>query len=610
MLSDITSPKDIKTLSPEQLKEVAEEVRSRIIQVLSVNGGHLASNLGAVELTLALHYVFNAPSDKFLFDVSHQTYTHKLITGRNSRFEGIRKYQGLCGFSHPKESKYDHFFAGHAGTALSLALGMAKNRDLFNRQEYIVPIIGDATLTCGMVLEALNNIPEDLKRFIVVLNDNAMSISSNVGAISNILGRIIPNPLLEKFYSDHEKADPQNKMRSPASFFEQYGLHYVGPIDGHDIKKLITELNALKKLDGPCIIHVLTKKGKGMPEAMRSPVTHHGAKPFNPDSGKFLPNPSSKPTFPKIFGKHIAQMAQTNDSLVAVTPAMSYGSCLEDFKKIYPERCIDVGIAEAHSVTYCGGMAYGQNLNVVSSIYATFLQRAMDNVFHDVCLQELPIVFAVDRAGISGADGPTHHGIYDIGFLKSMPNMVIAQPRNGRVLKELLEVAFSWKVPVAIRYPNKVTDEELEVPFKKRLLGKGEVLKEGRGLLIIALGHMNEEALRIHEILLKQGISSTVFDPVFVKPLDRDALDKLLKTHEYVLTLEEHSLEGGLGTSINQYLIQTNKQLKGVFNKGIPDCYLQQGSRDELLKEIGLLPEQIVEDLLPHLASLKSKATV
>lgn len=614
MLSNILGPGDIKSLSFQELEDLAAEIRQRIISVLSVNGGHLASNLGMVELTLALHYVFNTPNDKLIYDVSHQTYTHKLLTGRNSHFEGIRKYKGLCGFSHPEESQYDHFYAGHAGTALSLALGVAKNRALHKRDEYIIPVIGDATLTCGMVLEALNNLPHDIKRFIVVLNDNAMSISNNVGAITNILGRILGVPMMNKFRSEKSSKEHleahierwaraksmlkiESGMTSPPAFFEQYGLSYTGPIDGHDIKKLIQQLNVLKKAEGPCLLHVVTTKGKGMPEAMQNPITHHGAKPFNPDSGKFLPNPSSKPTFPKVFGKHILEMAKKDPQILAVTPAMSFGSCLDSFKKEFPDRCIDVGIAEAHSVTYCAGIAYGQEMKVFSSIYATFLQRALDNVFHDVCLQKIPVVFAIDRAGISGADGPTHHGIYDIGFLKVMPNIVICQPRDGKVLKELMNEAFNWKLPTAIRYPNKITEEDDGV-LQKRAFGKGEVLIQGKDILIIALGHMNTEALQVHNKLKERGIESTVFDPIFIKPLDEEKLEELLQTHSMVVTIEEHSVHGGLGNTINQYLVQNQKLHIQVLNKGIPDLYLQQGSRDELLSEIGLLPDQITEDII------------
>lgn len=606
MLAEIQTPRDIQNFSIAELEKLSQEIRQRIISVLSKNGGHLASNLGVVELTIALHYVFNAPIDKFLFDVSHQTYTHKLLTGRNPQFDKIRQYQGLCGFSHPKESLYDHFYAGHAGTALSLALGMAKDRDLFKREEYVIPVIGDATLTCGMVLEALNNLPKDLKRFIVVLNDNAMSISQNVGAISMILGRIMSNPFIHKFYPDQE--EKQKSFSCPSSFFEQYGLTYVGPIEGHDIKKLVAKLSSLKKMHGPFLLHVLTTKGKGMPEAMKNPISHHGARPFNMDSGKFLPNPSVKPTFPKVFGKHLLEMAQCDPHLIAVTPAMSYGSCLDGFKEAYPDRCIDVGIAEAHSVTYCAGIAKAGQLKVVSSIYATFLQRALDNLFHDVCLQEIPIVFAIDRAGLSGADGPTHHGIYDISFLRSMPNMVICQPRNGRILKELMLEAFDWKKPTAIRYPNMITEED-GPPQIKRLLGQGEILALGEGLLIIALGHMNEEALQIHETLKKRGISSTVFDPIFVKPLDEVQLEALFQTHRYVLTLEEHSLQGGLGAAINQFIMKKKIVVDGVLNKGIPDQYMQQGSRRELLLEVGLTPMQLVEEI-EHSFALKAQEIV
>ena len=611
MLEKINSPEDIKKLSVDELGDLASEIRQRIINVLSVNGGHLASNLGVVELSLALHYVFNSPLDKLIFDVSHQTYTHKLLTGRNSQFEKIRKYKGLCGFSDPNESTYDHFYAGHAGTALSLALGAAKNRDMFNRDEYVVPVIGDATLTCGMVLEALNNLPHDLKRFIVVLNDNAMSISNNVGAITHILGKIIGSPLInklraengEKSYLPHMNRGRQvnetqtGPVDSPAAFFEQYGLHYVGPIDGHDIKKLVQKLSSLKKEPKPCLIHVVTSKGKGMPAALSNPITHHGAKPFNPDSGKFLPNPTAKPTFPKVFGHHILKMATEDPQVMAVTPAMSHGSCLDSFKEAFPDRCIDVGIAESHSVTYCGGIAKEGGLKVVASIYATFLQRAFDNLFHDVCLQSSPVVFAIDRAGLSPADGSTHHGIYDISFLKSMPNMVVCQPRNGRVLKELMNSAFSWNLPTAIRYPNMITEEE-DALLEERELGKGDVLIEGQGLLILGLGHMNSEALKVHQMLQEKGIESTVFDPVFVKPLDEKKLHELLKTHSMVLTLEEHSLQGGLGNSVNQFLMQNNLGNIQVLNKGIPDLYLQQGSRSDLLKEVRLQPLQIVEDVI------------
>jgi 1-deoxy-D-xylulose-5-phosphate synthase len=488
-LQQIRSPKDLQSLTLPELKIVAEEIRQTIIDVLSVNGGHLGSNLGIVELSIALHYVFHSPEDIFLFDVSHQTYPHKLLTGRGDKFHRIRQFKGLCGFSHPKESAHDHFFAGHAGTALSLALGTAKTRDLSGGSEHVIPILGDASLTCGLTLEALNNIPKDLKNMIVVLNDNNMSISRNVGAISHILSRFLSNPTsnkilyeVESFLSKipnlggflakkgHKIAESLKNLVSTAPFFEQFGLSYVGPIDGHDIGKLIDVLTALKNSPHPILLHVLTTKGKGLATAIDNPTPFHGCKPFDKTTGLFHIS-SQKQTFPQIFGKHLSKMADEDPSLIAVTPAMPAGSCLEELMQNHPDRCLDVGIAEGHAVTFCGGMALSKKYKVLCSIYSTFLQRALDNLFHDVCLQELPVVFAIDRAGISGPDGSTHHGIYDMSFLQAMPNMVICQPRDGHVLKELLESAFSWNRPVAIRYPNMTTDVE-EKPLKERTLVK------------------------------------------------------------------------------------------------------------------------------------------
>lgn len=611
ILPSINSPMDIKNLSIQSLNQLANEIRQRIIEILSVNGGHLASNLGSVELTIALHKVFNSPVDKFIWDVSHQTYPHKLLTGRDDQFHTIRKHKGLCGFSHPKESPHDHFFAGHAGTALSLALGVAKNRDLTKRNEHVIPIIGDATLTCGMSLEALNNVSRDLKRFIVILNDNAMSISKNVGAITHILSRILSNPTTNKIYHEldtivskipsygamlakqgHKITESLKNLVSPAAFFEQYGLSYIGPVDGHDVKKLIDVFEALKDSDWPVVIHVLTNKGQGMEEAIKNPVSYHGAKPFDIGTGKFLPNPQTRPTFPKIFGTHLLKMAENDPSLVAVTPAMSAGSMLDDFMKKFPDRCLDVGIAEGHSVTFCGGLAYGRKMKIVASIYSTFLQRAFDNLFHDVCLQELPVVFAIDRAGLAGPDGSTHNGIYDISFLNAMPNMVISQPRNGQVLKELLESSFSWGRPAAIRYPN-IPTEESDLPLAYREMGKGEVIAEGEDILLIGLGHMVHTALQLKDILAKTGINATVLDPIFVKPLDTELLCRLLLTHQRIVTIEEHSVVAGMGSIINNFLMSHGYSNVQVINFGVPENFIEQGSHGELLDELGLTPQKI-----------------
>lgn len=574
LLSEIEQPSDLANLSLAELNTLATEVRQKIIDVLSINGGHLASNLGMVELSIALHYVFHSPEDKFIFDVSHQSYPHKILTGRREKFSRIRQFKGLSGFCSPKESPHDHFYAGHAGTALSLALGVAKNRDLTKRKEHILPILGDASLTCGLTLEALNNIPKDLGRFIAILNDNNMSISNNVGAITNILSS--------------PDAD---------SFFEQFGLSYVGPVDGHNIEELIETLKSLKERRNPILLHVLTVKGKGMDSALVNPITYHGCRPFDKATGKFHPSTSTKPTFPQIFGRQILKMAENDPSLVTITPAMPAGSCLEEFMLKFPDRCLDVGIAEGHAVTFCGGIAYGKKMKVVACVYATFIQRALDNLFQDVCLQELPVLFALDRGGISAADGTTHHGIYDISFLNAMPNMVICQPRTGQVMKELLESAFSWNRPTALRYPN-LSTEESDKPLQKRELGTAEILSRGSDILIVGLGHMCQVALQVKERLKSAGVDATVVDPVFVKPLDSDLFCSILLNHRFVVTIEEHALNGGLGMIFNSFLVRSGFTGHQVLNFGIPDTFLEQGTHAEILNEIGLSPEAITAKIL------------
>ncbi len=619
LLKGIHSPKDLKTCSLSELEQIAQEVRQRIIDVLSVTGGHLASNLGSVELSLALHHVFHSPHDRFIFDVSHQTYTHKLVTGRNnSHFDRIRCYKGLSGFAHPKESEHDLFFAGHAGTALSLGLGMARARDIEAGNEHVIPIIGDATLTCGLSLEALNNIPKDLSRFILILNDNEMSISHNVGSIKHILSRLLSNPTTSKLAHEmksfvsripvygsslvkqgHKIAESVKNLVSSAPFFEQFNLSYIGPIDGHDLRKMVEAFTAIKDLPMPVIVHLFTTKGQGLEKAERDPITYHGVKPFDPKTCEFLPSPSKKPTFPKLFGNYMVQLGQSNPKLCVITPAMSLGSCLDPFRERFPTRFFDVGIAEGHAVTFAGGMGKSGKLDVVCSIYSTFFQRALDNLFQDVCLQEIPIIFAVDRAGLATSDGATHHGIYEMSFLKAMPNMVICQPRNGQLLKELLFSSFEWKRPTAIRYPNITTDDSTE-PVQKRELGKGEILAEGSDLLIIALGHQYLDALKLRELLHEKGISAMVVDPIFVKPLDSDLLGKLLLTHTRIVTLEEHSLKGGLGSEINDFLLSHDFGHVQSLNFGIPEAFIEQGSYGELLNELGLTAEKMLLRILAH----------
>ncbi|NDD57930.1 MAG: 1-deoxy-D-xylulose-5-phosphate synthase [Chlamydiae bacterium] len=618
----------LEELSIEELKKLSSEIRQIIIDTVAATGGHLASNLGIVETTIALHKVFQSPRDKFIFDVSHQTYPHKLLTDRFDRFGTIRQYKGLCGFSHPKESVHDHFHAGHAGTALSLGLGVAKARDLCGNDAYVIPILGDASLTCGLTLEALNNIPKDLKKFIVILNDNNMSISKNVGAISNILSRFFNNPTSNKIYNEiehilakipnlgsflakqgHKITESLKNLVSTAPFFEQFGLSYVGPIDGHNLSELLTTLEALKESPKPVLLHVITTKGKGMETAINDPTCYHGCKPFDKITGKFhaLANPA--PTFPQLFGKKLLSMAEQDPSIVVITPAMTAGSCLDEMFKKFPHRCIDVGIAEGHSVTFGGGIASNRNLKVICSIYATFLQRAFDNLFHDVCLQELPVVFAIDRGGISGPDGSTHHGIYDISFLNAMPNIVICQPRNGQVLTEIMDTVFTWNRPVAIRYPNLPTTAT-STNTTQRTLGLAEVLKEGSKMVILCLGHMCATGMEVATLFKEYQIDATVIDPIFVKPLDSDLLYRIFSSHSHVITIEEHALSSGFASIINSFIVRNGFNHLCVANFGIPDVFLDHGSNKDLHKEVGLDPESIVKRAVDLFNLEKTKETV
>lgn len=616
LLEKINSPDDLKLLSIPELKTLAAEIRSFIIEVLSQNGGHLASNLGAIEFSIALHYVFSSPSDKLIFDTSHQSYTHKILTGRKSCFSTLRKFKGVCGFAHPKESRHDPFFMGHAGTALSLALGLAKTRDAAKEETHIIPILGDGTLTCGLTFEALNNLPLETKNFIVVLNDNKMAISQNVGHIKNILSRFLNNPISNKFFLEIEEllskvpacgeilarqgkklTQSLRNLVSPAVFFEHLGLNYIGPIDGHDIEKMVNTLKGLKNFKTPVLLHLLTQKGKGLSSAQDNPTSYHGAAPFDPASGLFLPLKERYPHFCKIFGKHLLEMAEKDPSITVISPAMLAGSGLIPMKEKFPDRCLDVGIAEGHAVTYAGSLAHNSNFKVITSIYSTFLQRAFDNLFHDVCLQESPVLFTIDRAGLASGDGCTHHGIYDIGFLNSMPNMIVAQPRNGTILKELLNSAFSWKRPAALRYPN-ISVEENQDPQRIRVPGKGEIISQGKDLLIIGLGHMCYTALRVKERLCAEGLSATVVDPIFIKPLDAELFFELLTTHKYIVTIEEHALNSGFGMIFNSFLISNNFSDVSVLNFGIPDTFVQHGSYQDLINTLQLDADAIASKIL------------
>jgi len=493
-------------------------------------------------------------------------------------------------------------------------LGMTKSRDLSNKDAHIIPIIGDASLTCGLTLEALNNIDENTKKLIVILNDNEMAISENVGNIKNILSRLLSNPVSNKLYLEIQTllskipnfgkllakqakkvTESLKNLVSPAPFFEQLNLSYIGPIDGHNIKKLTDIFEAIKNTPRPVIIHVMTTKGKGMKQARLNPISYHGVKPFDLLTGDFISK--TKLNFPKVFGGHVLEMAKKDPNIIVVNPAMIKGSGLTEFKQTFPERCFDVGIAEGHALTYAGGIAHNQNLKVIISIYSTFLQRSFDNLFHDICLQDLPVVFAIDRAGISGPDGVTHHGIYDISFLNAMPNMIIAQPRDANVLKELLNSVFEWKKPTAIRYPNLETKQR-DQPLQKRSIDSYDILNHGKKILIIAIGHMYKTALEVKEILELNDFNPTILDPIFIKPLNENLYKDLFNTHEYVATIEEHCITCGYGSILNNFIIQNNFKNLEVLNFGLPDKFIEQGKNQELLKEAELDAKSISKKLL------------
>lgn len=564
MLEAIKGPRDLDHLNLKELSALSDEIRTRVIQVLSSNpsGGHLSSNLGIVELTIALHRTFSSPYDRFIFDTSHQSYIHKILTGRNEQLPSIRQHGGLCGFCHPEESPHDHFFAGHAGTALSLAVGVAKSRDLSKENYRVIPILGDAAFSCGLTFEALNNLTKTLKNFIIILNDNDMSISESMGCMKEVL------------------------KNSPDSFFAHFGIHYIGPIDGHSLEELLPALEKAKSLSAPTLVHVKTIKGKGMEIAMKKPTPYHGVRPFHPETGEFLQILTSSFKFPQVFGKHLTELALNHPEIVVITPAMCAGSCLTDFAHKYPERFIDVGIAEGHCLTFAGGLARSKKQKVFASIYSTFLQRALDNLFQDICLQELPVVIALDRSGIAGPDGATHNGIYDLGFIRSMPNLIICQPRDGRVLKELMNGSLEWKNPSVIRYPNMNTTDAPPTQFRE--IGKGEVLQNGERVLIIPLGAKAEEALTASKLLNEVGITPTIFDPIFIKPFDEETFLELARTHKYIVTIEEHYIHTGLASCVNEVLAKHPEIDVVIENLGIKEQFIHHGSHSALAKELGL----------------------
>jgi 1-deoxy-D-xylulose-5-phosphate synthase len=619
-LDQINSPEDLKKIPIENLGELAEEIREKIITVVSKNGGHLAPNLGAVELTLALHYVFNSPKDKILWDVGHQCYTHKLLTGRRDRFESLRKHEGISGFPKKSESEHDVFNVGHASTSISAALGMACARDQKKEDFFVVVVVGDGALTGGLSFEGLNNSGALGKNLIVILNDNKMSISKNVGGMSKYLTDLLTdekyNKLKAEVWELVGRFKRRDKIRAavvkveesikgflvPGILFEKLGFRYFGPLDGHDIAGLIKTLEHLKTLNGSLLLHILTKKGKGYKFAEEDAPRFHGIGAFDKVTGNSN-GQAGKTTYTDIFGSTMVKLAQNDEKIVTITAAMTLGTGLVEFARLFPERFYDVGIAEQHGATFACGLA-SQGLKPIFAVYSTFLQRGFDQVIHDIALQNLPVILAIDRAGLVGEDGPTHHGTFDLSYLRQIPNCVVMAPKDGNELKNMLYTAVKWQNgPVAIRYPRgPIPDDptcgepvESKDDFTQIEMGSWERLKEGKDLAILAIGSMVNPTLEASEQLGKDGINVGVVNVRFVKPLDEGMLLSILKEFDKIITVEENALLGGFGSAILEFAEAHAINNVLIKRMGIPDKFIEHGLRKKLLSILGLDKDGITQ---------------
>jgi 1-deoxy-D-xylulose-5-phosphate synthase len=609
LLEHIGDPKDLKSLSQEQLIVLAEEVRQFILEHVASTGGHLASNLGVVELTLAIHYVYNSPVDKIIWDVGHQCYVHKILTSRRDQFDTLRQKDGLSGFPKRSESEHDVFETGHSSTSISAALGMARARDLKNENNHVLAVIGDGALTGGMAYEALNDAGRLNTNFTVILNDNEMSIAPNVGAMATYLSRMRSNPRYKKLkkiiehllrslpLGGHWIADKTEKLKNslkyllvPGVLFEELGFTYLGPVDGHDLPLLIGILNRAKEVQGPALVHVVTRKGKGYRFSESDPAQYHGVPPFDIDMGvagnnKYL-------SYSMTLGSHLTKLAATDLSIVAITAAMPDGTGLTEFQEHFPDRFFDVGIAEQHAVTFAAGMAIS-GMKPVVAIYSTFLQRAYDQILHDVCRQNLPVIFAIDRAGLVGEDGDTHQGVFDISFLRHIPNLTIMAPKNTSEMRYMLDYSLQMQAPVAIRYPKGYSQTMEQLPSYPLNDLKWEVLQEGKDVVLFAEGSMVDTALQISGILRGRGIEPLIVNARIIKPLDKELLDRVAKSHpDLWVTLEDNVIKGGFGSSINEYLMEIEEDIK-VLNIGMPDSFIEHGSVSELKQELNLDPISI-----------------
>lgn len=609
MLEKITKENDIKKIKKEDLPLLALEIRRFLLEKLSRTGGHLASNLGVVELTMAMHRTFSLPEDKIIWDVGHQSYTHKILTGRKDGFDKLRKYGGMSGFPKRKESDCDAFDTGHSSTSLSAGLGYVYARDIQKESYHVISVFGDGSLTGGMAYEALNNAASLKTNFIMVLNDNHMSISENVGGMSKYLAKLrtadiytglkkqvvrtlhrvpaVGKPIIENLRKTKSSI---KQLLVPGMFFEDMGVTYLGPVDGHDIAMLCQAFREASKVQGPVLLHVLTKKGKGYPPAEQRPDKFHGVGPFQVSTGAGQEK-KGKDTYTDVFGKTMLRLAKKDPKIVAITAAMLSGTGLEPFRKKFPDRCFDIGIAEEHGVTFAAGLAAG-GMRPVFAVYSSFLQRGYDQIIHDVALQNLPVIFAIDRAGIVGSDGETHQGIFDVSYLGSIPNMTILAPKSGRELSAMLEYAMKLEGPCAIRYPRGEAYEEEVCPEIE--YGKSEIVSLEKEIAIVSYGHMYEEAVEVRASLKERGYSCTLVNGRFAKPLDTDMLDGLCKEHRLVVTMEENVRKGGFGESVLSYYEEENRPVK-VLTLALPDNYIEHGNIGVLRKEMGLDAETMTD---------------
>ena len=616
-LESINNPADLKKLKRENLPSLAEEIRQKLLEVISKTGGHLGSNLGIVELTLAMHYVFDSPVDKFVWDVGHQSYVHKLLTERKDRFDTLRQYEGLCGFSKREESIYDHWNVGHGGTSISAALAFAKARDLKKENNKVLAVIGDGSLTAGMAFEGLNHAGHLKPDMIVILNDNEMSISSNVGGMSAYLSQIMTGQVMTKFKKEldqmllaipgigkevsgyaHRLDEAVKGMFIPGRLFEDLGFRYIGPVDGHNTDLLIDTLSTVGELKGPTLVHVITRKGKGYEIAEEKADVWHGAKPFDIATGEFKKGKKAPPAYTNVFAETLIELAKEDEKIIGITAAMPDGTGMSKFGKVFPDRTFDVGMAEQHGVGFGGALSI-EGFHPVIAIYSTFMQRAYDQIVHDIVGMNLPVTFAMDRAGIVGEDGATHQGLFDIAFMRTLPNMVVMAPKDENELRHMLKTSIYHPGPCSLRYPRgSGLGVEFDQEIKELEIGKGEVMKEGTDLAIIAFGSMVDSSMKTAVLLEEKGLSVAVINARFAKPIDKDLIKEYAKKTGCLVTTEEHSVQGGFGSAVLEALqdFDENIPLK-VKCIGVPNIVVEHGALNLIKRDLKLDPEGMAKTI-------------